>query len=80
MHFVKKYVMIVRQLKRPVSQAAKTSPSHGEGRGSIPLRDTMIKALLNKGVLFVMVCLINSAPKIQEFTNRSASYSYTAGF
>ena len=31
---------------RPVSQVVKTSPSHGEGRGSTPLRVTIV--ILNK--------------------------------
>lgn len=33
-------------IARPVSQVVKTSPSHGEGRGSTPLRVTIV--ILNK--------------------------------
>ena len=40
MQFDKRYDIITQYSKRPVSQAAKTSPSHGEGMGSIPVRVT----------------------------------------
>ena len=39
---------------RPVGQAAKTSPSHGENMGSIPVRVTN-KSTPN-GVLFCFIC------------------------
>ena len=44
---------------RPISQAAKTSPSHGEGMGSIPVRVTK----QNKSELFrksklVRICFL----------------------
>ena len=39
---------------RFVGQAAKTSPSHGENRGSIPLR-TAIKVLGNQGFFLFAV-------------------------
>ena len=32
---------VLYYIVRPVSQVVKTSPSHGEGRGSTPLRVTM---------------------------------------
>ena len=40
LHFPFECDIITQYSKRPVSQAAKTSPSHGEGMGSIPVRVT----------------------------------------
>ncbi len=39
------------QTARPFSQVAKTSPSHGEGRGSTPLK--VIKARIRRAFLLI---------------------------
>ncbi len=49
MQFAEKYVIIAKHI-RPVSQTVKTSPSHGEDRGSIPLRVTKNSTCINKSI------------------------------
>ena len=53
---------VLYYIVRPVSQVVKTSPSHGEGRGSTPLRVTRKKTFeLCSNVFFIQADLFGLA-------------------
>ena len=55
MQFRAECVIIAKHSVRPLSQAAKTSPSHGEGMGSIPVGVTNQKRSAQCALLFLIV-------------------------
>ena len=54
LHFQKSCAIISKSSKRPLSQTAKTSPSHGEDMGSIPVGVTTFPISKPFGLAFFM--------------------------
>ncbi len=52
---------MIYYIARPVSQVAKSSPSHGEGRGSTPLRVTRKETTIFDRRLSFLFCFLRSS-------------------
>ncbi len=56
------------QAMRPVGQAVKTSPSHGENMGSIPVRVTKIKTHTDVCVFCIYMQIVEKAQVIMRIS------------